>query len=128
MLFDVFRWISTVSYRSPAKDGFSCSQEVADAQATNSALRAQVQALELAKDEVAVKERQADLRRRAEVDRLESVASELRSEVQELAKRHGHAVAALEDDEVEFDLGYDVICHLKECVYGYYWIELSLKG
>ena len=59
-------------------------------------MRAQLQALEAAKEELAVKERQANLQRRTEVQRLEAMAQALKQELGELSKRQRNAVAALE--------------------------------
>eukprot|EP00913_Durusdinium_trenchii_P008582 g8059.t1 len=62
--------------------------EVAETRMQSLGLRAQLEVLEAARDEIAAQEHQASMQQREEVKRLESLAANLASEAKEISQRH----------------------------------------
>jgi len=71
--------------------------EVAETRTQSLGLRAQLEVLEAARDEIAAQEYQASLQQREEVKRLESIAAGLSSEVKDLSQRHEKVLSSLEE-------------------------------
>lgn len=86
-----------VSLRNSSLALADAESEVAETRTQSLGLRAQLEVLEAARDEIAAQEYQASLQQREEVKRLESVAEGLSSEAKDLSQRRSKALASLEE-------------------------------
>lgn len=86
-----------VSLRNSSLALADAEAEVAETRTQSLGLRAQLEVLEAARDEIAAQEYQSSLQQREEVKRLESVAEGLSSEAKDLSQRRSKALASLEE-------------------------------